>query len=77
MLFNKRKKLKKPLDKSSKVCYNLTVKRKNKENRKGDKKMRFVGYVVNGKFFGCGQRKEAYEYAKKIGAKVQLRPYKI
>lgn len=39
--------------------------------------MRFIGYVVNGKFFGCGQRKEAYAYAEKIGAKVQLRPYKI
>lgn len=39
--------------------------------------MRFIGYVVNGKFFGCDQRKEAYEYAARIGAKVQLRPYKI
>lgn len=41
------------------------------------KKMRFIGYEVNGKRFGCGQRKEAYEYAKKIGAEVKCYGYKI
>ena len=44
---------------------------------KGDRKMRFIGYEVNGKRFGCGQRKEAYEYAKKIGAEVKCYGYKI
>ena len=39
--------------------------------------MRFIGYEVNGKKFGCGQRKEAYEYAKKIGAQVKTWGYKI
>lgn len=39
--------------------------------------MRFIGYVVNGKKFGCGQRKEAYEYAKQIGARIEVWSYKI
>ena len=39
--------------------------------------MRFIGYVVNGKKFGCGQRKEAEAYAKKIGAPIQVWSYKI
>ena len=52
-------------------------KRKTKTKEKGDKKMRFIGYEVNGKRFGCGQRKEAEEYAKKIGAQVKTWGYKI
>lgn len=47
------------------------------QKRKEIKKMRFIGYVVNGKRFGCGQRKEAYEYAKKIGVEVKCYGYKI
>lgn len=47
------------------------------QKRKGDRKMRFIGYEVNGKRFGCGQRKEAYEYAKTIGAEVKCYGYKI
>ena len=39
--------------------------------------MRVFGYEVNGKRFGCGQRKEAYEYAKRIGAEVKCYGYKI
>ena len=39
--------------------------------------MRFIGYEVNGKRFGCGQRKEAEEYAKKIGAEIKYYGYKI
>ena len=52
-------------------------KRKTKTKEKGDKKMRFIGYEVNGKRFGCGQRKEAEEYAKKIGAEIKYYGYKI
>lgn len=39
--------------------------------------MTFIGYAVNGKLFGCGQRKQAYEYAKEINAKVQCFSYKV
>ena len=39
--------------------------------------MRFVGYIVNGKKFGCGQREKAYAYAKAIGAKVETFSYKV
>lgn len=39
--------------------------------------MRFVGYKVGNRKFGCGQRKEAYEYAKKMGLKVETWAYKI
>jgi hypothetical protein len=52
-------------------------KRKTKTKEKRRKEMRFIGYEVNGKRFGCGQRKEAYEYAKKIGAEVKCYGYKI
>lgn len=46
-------------------------------NKKGDRKMRFIGYIVNGKRFGCGQRAEAYAYAKAIGAPVKCYGYRI
>ena len=39
--------------------------------------MRFIGYIVNGKKFGCGQREKAYAYAKEIGAKVYTFTYKV
>lgn len=39
--------------------------------------MTFIGYVVNGKPFGCGQREKAYEYAKKVGAEVHTFRYKV
>lgn len=45
--------------------------------KKGVTKMKFVGYIVNGKRFGCGQRTEAYAYAKAIGAPVKCYGYKV
>ena len=32
--------------------------------------MRFIGYVVDGKKYGSGQRKQAEAHAKKTGKKV-------
>ena len=45
--------------------------------KKGDKKMRFVGYVVGNKKFGCGERAKAEEYAKATKQKVETWRYKI
>ena len=39
--------------------------------------MRFTGYKVGNKKFGCGQRKEAEGYAKKTGLKLEFWHYKI
>ena len=38
---------------------------------------RFVGYVVGGRYFGCGQREEAEAYSKKTGLPIQYWSYKI
>lgn len=39
--------------------------------------MRFIGYIVGNKRFGCGQRKEAEAYAKATGLKLSIWAYKI
>lgn len=39
--------------------------------------MRFIGYVVGRKKFGCGQRDKAYAYAKEHNLKVETWAYKI
>lgn len=39
--------------------------------------MTFYGYLVGTKFFGCGQRKEAYAYAEKHNLKVIVKAYKF
>ena len=41
--------------------------------------MRFIGYVVNGKCYGCSKtaREKAEKAAKEQNTKVELKPYKI
>ena len=41
--------------------------------------MRFIGYYVNGKCYGCNKiaREKAEKDAKEQNTKVELKPYKI
>lgn len=39
--------------------------------------MRFIGFIVGNKKFGCGQRKEAEKYAAKTNQKMETWTYKI
>ena len=39
--------------------------------------MRFIGYVVDGKKYGSGQRKQAEAHAKETGKKMTTWSYKI
>jgi hypothetical protein len=41
--------------------------------------MRFIGYFVNGKNYGCSKsaREKAEKDAKEKNTKVELKPYKI
>lgn len=39
--------------------------------------MRFIGFIVGNKKFGCGQRKEAENYAKETNQKISTWAYKI
>lgn len=38
---------------------------------------RFVGFIVAGKRFGCGQYKQAEEYSRKTGCPIEYYSYKI
>lgn len=48
-----------------------------KEKTKETKTMTFFGYKVGKKTFGCGQRKEAFAYAKETGLPVEVFQYKF
>lgn len=39
--------------------------------------MKFTGYIVGSKRFGCGQRREAEAYAKATGLKLSTWTYKV
>lgn len=39
--------------------------------------MRFIGYQVGKKFFGCGERRAAEEESKRTGLPIVYRGYKI
>lgn len=75
-LFSK-KFLKKVLTAKRVSAIMTTVRETNTLEKREVNQMTFIGYVVNGKPFGCGQRDKAYAYAKEIGAKVQVFRYKV
>ena len=64
----------KTLDKHGIMCYNIDT-----EKEKEIKKMRFIGYKVDGKFYGTRlqDRKKAEEASKKFGKPIVLVTYKI
>jgi hypothetical protein len=66
----------KGVDKYKKPCYNTDIR---KRKNKGEKTMRFIGYFVNGKNYGCSKsaREKAEKDAKEKNTKVELKPYKI
>ena len=57
------------------MCYNTDRKKKTKEI----KKMKFYGYYVNGKNYGCNKvaKENAEKAAAETGAKVERHIYKI
>lgn len=58
------------LDKFLFTCYNVDVNERREH-------MRFTGYKVGNKKFGCGQRKEAEEESKRTGLPIVYWHYSI
>ena len=56
------------------MCYNVIT-----EKERRLKKMRFIGYKVDGKFYGTRlqDRKKAEEASKRLGKPIVLVTYKI